>query len=520
MATAKDIAQSILRNRGLYEDLVRCLQYAAYYATQDPEVYASANTVCVLPMNTKGITRFVKPVCVTINPYYKVPTHSVYDPASGSYVTKPSGPYSVPNPVIYYNPSNLTIVGGSAINGIEFVRKVTNIPYELLGYATRTTSDIDAVWWPTTYINKFVKEQIRLHSSLLTESPMPITEPIATLQKANEFAIVSSSKAIETLVRRYEYYLQIYLNKFMEQRMQVLGTIFPQLIATHPAYFTVNVTNPDSPDTPENHKWKVGVWNVSATLHLGGFKMELLDLAIHDGASSQLQFVSPPEMYLEPMTLDPIYCEGFQTQTDKWHIHKLPFITLNAEGKPYLYPTETGYTSSISSEIPIPNLLRLIDQQVFAMKRRIGFLWHKKTQEEKKGIVIPYETLYSLPQYKDSVDNILLTHGRIRYLFELVNYVWKDGADPNLRIMFGLRTPSPTKIQELVTSFQTVEDFLVSCPYPQLNACKIPQDSELFAELCKQGKVIKSSLCPPPKTGGKSKKQRNRTRKHRGSKRL
>lgn len=125
---AEDLLSSkILSNKDILIDLYSVVKKAAVEATSDPAVIAEKNNVCLLPLETKNVTR-VSQRCVD----------------------------SRDAEVIYFADA-LTVIGGAALNLYEFelqeFKTRKGIP-ELKDFLKKSTSDLDMVWWPQFRVNK------------------------------------------------------------------------------------------------------------------------------------------------------------------------------------------------------------------------------------------------------------------------------------------------------------------------------------------------------------------------------
>ena len=432
------ITAYLLSDPTVFVNLCTALTTAAGKPFSDPSYIEARNRICILPANTESITRNVKPLVLDVDSAVK------------------------------FVSNDLTIVGGSAVYAYDLLLR-----RNLSNYLSTPTSDIDAVWWPRISFPQKFKQTVNNSSVLFDEPefenepdpcgkeaprfPKPyFTKPKSELVKAEKFKIVSSSPAIRTLALAFRMALQNELNSMTATMnlhiSSLLAAYFPQGSAIH-------IT------TQVKHTRAAGVWNVSAQYQIGGICLKLIDVSIHDGASSQ--FASK----LEEWDVDPAY-------TPWKNIIRLPYSYYN---------------------IPVPYIVNLIDQQRLALKNRVSSVWQGSLPGEKA------QTHYR----------------RIRYFYDVLHSALNTANPDTYRVLqiLMMSSVSPQYITSLYSILQDSYEGIASCPWT-LQYCAITPENPKLLELCGRNQVITKSICPPKTGGGKTRKNRSPRRKTRRMKKI
>ncbi len=344
-------AKYLLENHDRFFHLLHCVTAAGYAATKKLVVKNAANDVCVLPAGIANLTRRVIPLSLQARQH-------------------------LPGiPTVHYDPRSLTIIGGAAIEAYD-------ASYPMDEYY-RQTADIDAVWWPTITLPRDFKTQLEApsteyvntenekykyiyqtanNSDLAEEGPhIPFryayrygqrndSSYVNTASKniiahAANFAVLSSSKAIQVLCQQYVSELQKQLSTFIATRDAELKQIALEGFGKKVVLIEARVRM--------SNLFVAGVCNVWGYLLLhsedGSVNtIKLIEVAIHDGASSQKSNT------IEPAGSDFIYSR---------------YQEKDALTKPH--PIQYQLRDGTTYEASIPIIQRLLDQQLKALEGRL-----------------------------------------------------------------------------------------------------------------------------------------------------
>ncbi len=279
---AEDLLSSkILSNKDILIDLYSVVRQAAIDATTSPEVITQSNNVCLLPLNEERVTRIT---------YSK---HCI-DSRDAN---------------VTYLPDALTVIGGAALNYYDFdlqeFKARRDIP-ELKDFIKKSTSDLDMVWWPQYIIKN---------------------------PELNNMCAISQSIAIETLAKIFTLKLQERFDEQKQKNTKMMSGI-KDILEDPQTYVSASVR----PVFP------AGVWTVSCSFIANRTSYKIIDIAIHDTASSQkLNKYGALMNKLEPMGNDPVYTT-LQPNTSKT-ITQLDFET---------------------NKVSVCNISEFINQQLFA----------------------------------------------------------------------------------------------------------------------------------------------------------
>lgn len=395
--------------------------------------------MCLLPLGIHGVTRSSQPFC--------------FQATALGYQT------------VDYNPRSVCLVGGAALHAYGlalhpvFKRNVLE---------NLKTTDIDAVWWPTARVVKPTHTAIGnmdyiAYRPLTSSTTYQKDLPVEVFKQAKEYVVVSSSPYIESLANATVQQMSILAQEFLHLYMPILNALI--------VHFLPGVTDTPTITTKAEHIRMPGVWNVSCTLHIGELQFQIVELAIHDGASSQ------KSMTLEDKRTDYVYqlVGNDLTKTEGWNN---VYIRL---GRMYR---------------SVPLLKRFMLQQWLALTNRLHMFW----QTRHTGNIPKIQTHYL----------------RIRALYDMLNL-----------IHMYTRSGMPTQFDEVVDNqymdleyfmhnivrsnwFQQAE-WIASCPW-DAEHCQMSADNRmLLAELCRDQKVLQQELCVS--RGGKHKTRRFRMKR-------
>ena len=209
--------------------------------------------------------------------------------------------------VLAYHPDDLTIVGGMAFaqydNAIRDIKTARSLR-SLQQYLSKNTSDIDMVWWPR----------------ILDNSPNDDQE-----------IVVISSPGIRNHVEQFKNNLQ--------------STFQDATYVESMKHFIPNLKSLEI-EVSQTFTAQAGVIHIIIYFNViynndAAVKLEMCDISIHDGGSSQIKIGPQGHSILIPMEKDPMYVSQIYHQ-----IKTLPI------------------TREISVNVPI--MLKLIDQQLLA----------------------------------------------------------------------------------------------------------------------------------------------------------
>lgn len=168
---------------------------------------------------------------------------------------------------ITYEPANICITGGSALNiydlALENYRKRKAIT-PLKEFVNRSTPDIDIVWWPT-------------------------------IKGTTTHAIISESPIIHNFVLRLEKQLNTTFSTLIGKSY----TIFGKSHTVNGIYITNNFLTNDR--RPAGYLY--GTHQLKISIQLNNTIIHIVDFSIYDSASGQTKSSQP----LLPMNMDPVY---------------------------------------------------------------------------------------------------------------------------------------------------------------------------------------------------------------------
>jgi hypothetical protein len=333
--SADKYAKSILEDIQLFYDLIQVLNKAGEDAVARNSVKNAANNICVLPMGVKDVIRRTVPLEVKVTPKSTI------------------------IPTVHFDHRSITIVGGAAVQIYKNDTRIKNDNY-------RQTTDIDAVWWPKIMLPVNIQEQLTGGAEFVnaekktylqqsrnpnSESEEPdVKEPYRYLYNHEktemiahpEFAVVSSSWAIQALAQEYTKQLKIYLTYYITHHGETLTAMARDVFGIESPVIEAA--------TKYDNVFVAGIINVWGYLVIYTKEGErvaatkLIEMTIHDGASSQISNTLQGAQ-------DDIVFSLYNVKADE----------------------TTPVTMTLSDKIyQVPTLQRLLDQQLFALKNRSG----------------------------------------------------------------------------------------------------------------------------------------------------
>ncbi len=428
------IASQLLIDPLILQSLVHAVIEAGQVTVLSKIMQKFKHAMCVLPLGLKGVNREIKPLIL-------------YDKEVE----------------IEYKWQDITVVGGCVINALNF-----HTQRDLGAYFPNLTSDIDIVWWPSSIkgmsrIAEAAKIAPFLDQEHFGQYP-PYIKPFDTvyatffdesIRKQTVYSPVSSSGAIVALAHIMGENMEKQLNDSLKRTHLVerIHAIIGHRVQLH---FEVESSLASS-GREMFASIKSGSWNLRGILHVGKlFKLKLIDLAIHDMASSQ----KTPEKILQDPTTDPIYVS---TERDLiLHMKHLPFT-------PFL---------------PIPRL------NVFAYQQFFGLI--NRMVEYREG--------------KLSREKVQMHHRRIQYIYDLFVILYDHSKHygfhrtPYVSMLLDVlemgKIPQSFFYDNLKTKIPQHPDWIASCPW-SLDYCRISPQNPTLADLCAKNLMFHSSLCGP-----------------------
>lgn len=444
MNEADKLSSELLSDRDVFVSICGWIREATVNLVINDKTFRKyKNNICVLPLKVEGITRRKTPYCIE---------------KSKAFIT--------------YNPDDLTIVGGSALNLYDFKLESYKKKKEfekLVYYTTKATSDIDIVWWPRVSIPADFKEELKGSS----------------FPDATDIAIVSSSPAIIVFVKMFILYLHTILSKKLSQDTNItrkitsiLGRKITVIIGSRDKPIIRNPSKiADITDILDIHIYMAGVYSIPIylvevettpdkngvyKLKEGGIEIKLADITIHDSASGQRSTT------LEPMITDPVYSTTSKdiiktTITDNTNI---PYkIRVNTQ----ILEFDIQRTSTIKDNIKIavPNIKQFLWQQFFAIQKRIIY----------------------------DPSKVLIHHKRISYMYNLLNAY----NNTNSNIFSTLLSINSSKerdgIIKYIRNFIFMsKEWIYSCPSNVNNCFKNSRILE-FCRSDEKSKMLVPKLC-------------------------
>ncbi len=419
----------LLSDKAIFNLLCDIVLKGGINAVKDATYLGSRNTVCALPIEYPYIFRSTVPL-----------------------------KHTFPTPIVNFAPEDICFVGGSAL---QLYNQIFDPDFR--GEYTVQTQDIDAVWWPRITMPPDFSSQLKEHGTFLNESefsfpigiPPDKTQPHYTSDK---FRVVIFSPPIRAIANA----LKATIQSLMDSRKSSFLTKITELrgVPTDPSYLDIVV------DTAPNEL--SGTINVFVTMRIGDKTTKLLEIAIHDGASSQ----ETELMNLEEVQKDPLYMQE---------------TTINIV--PY----------------PVPFLDKFIQQQYLGLKNRIQKLWRKPTH--------PLAVAKWTQQYPEIMAKVFMHHNRILYIKSILDRVY-DGSHSRSEAIVRLPKEFYDRFSVVLNTMLQSDDFLASCPNTK-EVCVSESQKDKFRALCEAEKVIKKELCTSggAKTRKSSKTTRSRNRR-------
>lgn len=433
---SEEIAAFILTDRQVFEKLWVCV-LSAGQATEKSSFVKAPNDICVLPLNRQSINRNIIPI--EIKSYQSI---------------------------IQYRAEDLTVIGGAAINAIDMVTQHdTNV------YMRTHTTDMDVVWWPRVSSLEFMKFNLEKFSkyrgpfqSFLTDRPLT--------ERADSYAITSTSPQIIKVVELFALRLQAELNSLTSFQVNQALLMSRTRISNSGFYFEVSRTPTTVNQSDPSYTYETdrmirsallsGAWSVTATLRhkTHPLTLKLIDIAIHDGASSQKQpNVKPFDQALMSMETDPVYASK---------VNRTCFQLAGIES------------------LSIPHLDRLVYQQNFALENRIQAYWrsHDRTEDAKHRV----QTHRRRIEYLLDVITIAIhsRQGKSPYILPYLSYMQQ--------ILQIVPEYYSAFLNNTVYSLQNKPEWVAACPW-SAETCKQLHTSNVFQELCREGKMLEPEFC-------------------------
>jgi hypothetical protein len=204
-----------------------------------------------------------------------------------------------------YDANHLTIVGGAALNLYDYKLKELKARRqlrELKEYIKRKTADIDINWWPVVSTNNMIP--------------------------------TSASRGIADLVDNFVRELQL---AFYRNTDYLLDAILPYLNG-------VSLADTLQIIVDYKHTRPAGVYNINIVFAIKRKTLKICDINVHDGGAGQRYDREGREITdLRSMIEDPTYCFPYPN-----HPRSISFLSI---GEYY---------------VAVPNLVSLVDQQLFA----------------------------------------------------------------------------------------------------------------------------------------------------------
>jgi hypothetical protein len=414
----------LLADTNMFNLLCDIVLKAGIDAVKNTAYLDSRNTVCALPIEIPYINRSTVPL-----------------------------KHTFPTEIVNFLPEDISFVGGSAL---QLYNQILDPDFR--GEYTVQTQDIDAVWWPRITLPIDFSTQLKEHGTFLEREKFPF--PIGTIPDktknpytSDKYCVVVYSPSIKAIADAMKSTLQTNLNSnrnsFLAKIAELRG------VPTDSSYFEM------VSDTATSEL--SGTINVFVTIRIGSKTTKLVEIAIHDGASSQ----ETPTMALEEVTKDPIY------------MHE---ATINII--PY----------------PVPFMDKFIQQQYLGLKNRIQKLWRKPSHPLA---LAKWEQLYP-----ETVAKVFMHHNRILYVKSILDRVY-DGTHSRSEAIVRFPKDFYTRFLPVLETIMMSDEFLASCPKTR-ELCINDSQKDRFRALCEEEKVLKKDLCT---SGGKRKTKRSQNRR-------
>jgi hypothetical protein len=408
----EEMAEAIIQDQQLFLNLCFAVSSAAEHAVSR-QVVAESNDICLLP-TMESVERDIVPVCLKVEGI---------------------------DGVVKFNPMGMTFVGGAAIHMYNLALK------DILRHNfTRNTPDIDAVWWPEIQLPPNIVDQVNTKATVLEDTSGKYgwtSREHHVAFRGTNYIVVSASPAIKSLVKSFEATLQKELNRFLERnRLQLTGHIRSKTERRTPTVLEFK--------TASEHHIKSGVWNVQGNLHFYNRVIKLIEIAVHDGGSSQI----PPVSTIEPQARDPIYLRPINTDITRLRL--------------------------AGGQFSVPILTKLFDQQFFALTVRFNSIWNRfaESGDEKKS------------EIRRKVES---HYRRCYYLLFIMRRCLQPQLKEQLANILGFML-HPQILNQYQQNVQNSIEWIASCP-ETLELCGIRADNPLLADACSKGIFLKKELC-------------------------
>jgi hypothetical protein len=393
------VCSQILGDAHLFSLLYNAVKVSCNEALASPSVIESRNKVCVLPANVEYTTRRMRPIYLTCK-----------------------------ESIINFNPDHMFIVGGGALNVYSFL---TNVSSSI--FVKNPTTDMDIVWWPEINPNfyQYIKKSNKLWES---NDHSLITTPIENLRNHTDFVVTSMSPLFKHLANAFKDSLSANLNLFLESN----GSYILANILKSSQMFAMGA------NVDLTHTFMAGVYNIKASFNIGDLKLNILDISIHDGASSQ------KSNNLNYTLRDPMYCNPYDS------IRILNF---------------TGYNIPVA----VPFFSNFINQQSLALKNRVEAVWEGALVNKKKASA----------------------HlARIHYFFHLLKLALQPFHPVGHHILniLGIQYVDLNYMRIVQTLIFNSSHGIAACPW-DLKTCGIPTNNEIIMALCRDEKMLNNKLC-------------------------
>ena len=415
MDPSASLGAAFIQDAHLFEKLL-LTTYSAFTNTLTASQIARATSqrLCLLPLGVEGVTRKVRPLCVD------VPV--------------------IPSPAVDFDYRSPTVVGGAAMQALNAcVQANSHMP----SFPTKTypTSDIDIVWWPEIALPANIQTLLREKGTPYSDAEGGVgftdwSDTSVFLQEGVQYAVVSSSPYIATFVGIFKDKLDRFMRTLFRDEADTIANI----IRRHTGI--TRVLHPFV-TTDIRHVAPAGVYSVSVlmTLEKTSTPVKIVDISIHDGASSQMS------TRLEPVSVDPIY-SNYRTSL------MLPYPTM---------------------DVPIPNILSLLGQTVFANNRI-------------------FET-YERTGRQDLRMKVFALHARIQYMYDLLIYTWSRPTweSYTLRTLLKILQPDVGLVKYFNNALFQSGTWVATC-HTSLTACGV-RNPDIVYTMCSNNRILKKTLC-------------------------
>lgn len=425
---ASAAAKRILQNTPIFLSLCNILVSAANESVYHPEYLEKRKWIQLAPILTEGILRYN------------------------------ASPPQQNTGICDFHPGRLYLYGGSAMNAYylsakqndgdpSFQKEYADIERAYTDIRIPPTSDIDATWWPLA---------------------TPIT------QNGKLVVPVIQSPLFEGIANAYKERLTFHMNMFAElfkpTLLFILGT---------QGTITVNIT------TRRNDY--VGVWTIKGMFLVqtptGLLTLDLLDVSIHDGASSQITYPNT-KLNIKEKNIT--------------HIPTVKQLKIQ-EGEMTFF-------------IPVPAFWTFIEQQIFLIKNYVQMIWDNKSQGKitNEKIYKAYvrllfcnyllNTLFT-PIIQPDIRNKVYTISQKT----LRNVAFKKEKFYPRMGLYNIDVDSKymVSVQQIVIQFfKEDKKGVAACIQDTLQQCGA--NPYIVAELCREKKYLKESHC---QSGGKTRKR-------------